>query len=307
MMKNFKILIVLCITNLCFAQTSEEIVVNELINGSLLTTNSKNKTNIVIIIAGSGPTDRNGNQSGMVNNSLKFLAEGIVSDKTDVFNFDKRLFAQIKSGNFNEKNGSFNDMVVDVESIIKYFKDTKKYKNIIIAGHSEGSLIGMIAAKKDVAGFISIAGAGRSADLIIEEQIEKQAPYLLKEVQENFVKLKKGETFENKNAVLASLFRESVQPYIISWIQYNPQVEIKKLTIPTLILNGTKDIQVGVTDANLLKSGKSDSQIEIIENMNHALKIITGDVQENMASYTNPTLPVSATLLEKVNFFINKL
>ena len=306
-MKNFKLLSLLLICNFCFGQVRTEIAINELLNGTLLTTNPNNKTNLIIIIAGSGPTDRDGNQSNLKNNSLKFLANGIVNDKNDVFNFDKRFFAQFKSGKFDEKNTNFNDMVTDVTSIIQYFKNTKKYKNIIIAGHSEGSLIGMIAARKDVAAFISIAGAGRSADLILEEQIEKQAPSILQEVKLGLEKLKKGETFENKNAMLNSLFRASVQPYLISWFQYNPQVEIKKLHIPTLIINGTKDIQVGVSDAQLLKTAKADAQIEIIENMNHVLKIINGDQKENMASYTNPDLPVSDALIEKIKIFINNL
>ena len=126
-------------------------------------------------------------------------------------------------------------------------------------------------------------------------------------MHENFEKLKNGETFENKNAGLNSIFRSSVQPYIMSWIAYNPQIEIKKLNIPILVINGNKDIQVQVADANLLKKAKPNAQLEIIENMNHVLKEIKGEQQENIASYTNPDLPVSAILLEKINNFINKL
>lgn len=306
-MKKISVLSMLLVCAFCFGQIREEISINELISGTLLYTNKKNNENLIVIIAGSGPTDRDGNQTNLKNNSLKFLAEGIVNHKNDVFTFDKRFFAQIKSGKFDEKTLLFTDMIVDVENIVTYYKDKKKYKKIIIAGHSEGSLVGMLASKKNVNAFISLAGAGKPANEIIEEQIAKQAPTMLPEIKEIFIKLKKGETFENKNPMLASLFRESVQPYLISWIKYNPQTEIQKLNIPILIVNGTKDIQVGVADANLLKLAKPDAEIQIIENINHVLKEIIGDQNENMASYTNPNLPVSKIVLEKVNNFINNL
>jgi uncharacterized protein len=288
-----------------FSQEKLDITINPLIKGKLISKSEKNKTNLTIIIAGSGPTDRDGNQVTMKNNSLKFLAEGIVNPKNDVFTFDKRIFAQMASGKLDEKNLSFTDMITDVQDIIKYFKT--KYKKIIIIGHSEGSLVGMIAANGSADAFISLSGPGRPADFIIEEQIAKQAPTMVDEVHKNFEILRTGKTFENKNAMLGSLFRESVQPYLISWMKYNPQDEIKKLKIPTLIVNGTKDLQVGVTDAELLKKAKPNAKLEIIANMNHVLKEIKGDNSENMASYSNPNLPVINELIIKINAFIGSL
>ena len=118
--------------------------------------------------------------------------------------------------------------------------------------------------------------------------------------------LKKGETFEAKNPMLASLFRESVQPYMISWLQHNPQEEIKKLHIPILIINGTKDIQVPVHDAELLHQANPKSELVLIQNMNHIFKEIKGDEAENMKSYTNPDLPVMPELIEKITTFLKK-
>jgi uncharacterized protein len=288
-----------------FSQEKLDITINPLIKGTLISKSEKNKTNLTIIIAGSGPTDRDGNQTTIKNNSLKFLAEGIVNPKNDVFTFDKRIFAQMASGKLDEKNLSFTDMITDVQDIIKYFKT--KYKKIIIIGHSEGSLVGMIAANGSADAFISLSGPGRPADFIIEEQIAKQAPTMVDEVHKNFEILRTGKTFENKNAMLGSLFRESVQPYLISWMKYNPQDEIKKLKIPTLIVNGTKDLQVGVTDAEFLKKSKPNAKLEIITNMNHVLKEIKGDNSENIASYSNPKLPVVNELIIKINAFIGSL
>lgn len=178
-MKHFIWVLLLFVTTL-FAQEikTEEIAINPLIDGTLFSTNTTaKKPNLVILIAGSGPTNRNGNQIGMQNNSLKFLAEGIAANGNVVFSYDKRIIKQMKEGNLEEGNLNFTDFINDAKDVIAFFKKQKKYKKIIIAGHSEGSLIGMIAANGNADAFISLAGAGRTIDLIITEQIEKQAPF----------------------------------------------------------------------------------------------------------------------------------
>jgi pimeloyl-ACP methyl ester carboxylesterase len=315
-MKKSILLFILLLSAICFSQeknekevfNKEEITISSLLKGSLYAPLKQNKkTTLVILIAGSGPTDRDGNQKGLTNNSLKYVSEELAKNEIVVFSYDKRIIAQMLSGTANEATLSFDDFINDAKEVVTFFKNKKKYNKIIIAGHSEGSLIGMIAAKDNANAFISLAGAGRTIDSVVEDQIEKQAPTLKEEVQNYFAILKKGETFELKNPMLASIFRESVQPYMISWIKYNPQNEIKKLQIPVLIINGTKDLQVGVAEAELLKQAKPDAKMEIIENMNHLFKEIKGDEKENKAAYTNPDLPVMQELILKINRFIKAL
>lgn len=106
--------------------------------------------------------------------------------------------------------------------------------------------------------------------------------------------------------MLISLFRPSIQPYLISWFKYNPQTEIKKLTIPILILQGNNDLQVSVKDAENLAEANKNSEKLIIDKMNHIMKIIDGDQSVNMASYNNETLPISETLVDKIVSFIQK-
>ena len=288
--------------------SKEEISINTLLKGTLyFPVKPTKKTNLVILIAGSGPTNRDGNQIGLINNSLKYLAEELAKQNSAVFSYDKRIIAQMIAGTVNEKTLSFDDFINDAKEVITYFKTQNKYNKIIVAGHSEGSLIGMIAAKDNADAYISLAGAGRTIDFVIEDQIEKQAPFLKEEVKKDLELLKKGETFELKNPILASLFRESVQPYMISWIKYDPTVEIKKLNIPILIINGTKDLQVAISEAELLKKAKREATIEIITNMNHLFKEIKGDTAENKNSYTNPDLPVIPQLITIVNQFLKTL
>ena len=286
----------------------EEIAVNSLINGSLYSPLKQNrKTNLVILIAGSGPTDRDGNQKGLANNSLKYVSEELAKNDIAVFSYDKRIIAQMKSGTVNEATLTFNDFITDATSVLLFFKNKKKYNKIVIAGHSEGSLIGMIAANEKADAFISLAGAGRTIDAVLVEQITKQAPFLKEETQKNLDILKRGKTFELKNPMLASIFRESIQPYMISWIQYNPQIEIAKLQMPVLIVNGTKDLQVAVSEAELLKKAKPEGELVLIENMNHIFKVINGDDTENMKSYSNPDVPIATKLTSTITTFVKSL
>ena len=304
-----KIIMLILLPILTFAQEikTTEIEVNSLIKGTLFSLeNTLSKPNLVLIIAGSGTTNRNGNQVGMQNNSLKFLAEAIAKDGNVAFSFDKRIITQMKEGNLDEKSLQFDDFIYDVKEIITYFKKQNKYAKIIIAGHSEGSLIGMIAAKDNADAYISLAGPARTIDLIVTEQIQKQAPFLIAETVENFKMLKEGKTFELKNQMLASIFRESVQPYMISWMKYNPQEEIKKLKMPILIINGTKDIQVSENEAKLLNEANPKSELKIIENMNHIFKEINEE-EENLKSYSNPDLPIIPELSKTINSFIKSL
>jgi len=288
--------------------TKDTISVNSLLKGTLYAPLKQNKkTNLVILIAGSGPTDRNGNQKGMTNNSLKLLAEALANNNIAVYSYDKRIFAQMATGKLDEGSLSFDTFIDDAKAVLLYFKNQKKYHTITIAGHSEGALIGLVAANGNADAYISIAGAGRPIDEVLLEQISKQAPFLKEEVQKNLATLKSGTTFELKNQMLASLFRASVQPYMISWIKYNPQTEMKQLHIPTLIINGNKDIQVSVNDAQLLHQAKSDALLKIIPNMNHIFKEIKGDDTENKASYTNPDLPISKELPTVITTFIQSL
>ena len=310
-MKKTIVLLLIIFSNSIFSQekkvTNQEIEVNSLIKGTLfLPEDVTSKTKLVILIAGSGPTNRNGNQVGTQNNSLKFLAEGLTQNGFAVFSYDKRIFAQMINKTMDEKTLSFEDFINDAKDVVTYFKAQKKYAKIIIAGHSEGSLIGMVAAKDNVDGYVSLAGAGRPIDEVISEQVAKNSPTLKEVAATDFAILKEGKTFENKNPMLASLFRESIQPYMISWIKYNPQDEIKKLQIPILIINGTKDIQVPPSDAELLHKANPKSTLKIIDNMNHIFKEIKVD-DDNVKSYSDPKLPVMPELIQQITTFINSI
>lgn len=310
-MKQILTLLLLFSTTFMLSQTDkyskEEITISPLLKGDLYTPkNGKQQNNLIILLAGSGPTNRNGNQIGRQNNSLKYLAEDLASGGYSVYTFDKRIIAQIIAGNINESEARFDDLITDATSVVDHFKKTNNYNKVIFAGHSEGSLVGMIASQKTKASaFISISGPGRRCDEVIVEQIEKQMPSQKEKTITYFNLLKKGETFKNETPVLQSLFRESVQPYMISWLKYNPKEEIKKLNCPILIINGDKDIQVSPKDAQLLNEVQQKSTLVIIKDMNHVFKTVTGDEKENLETYSKPEVKNNPELSETILKFLN--
>lgn len=281
----------------------EEIKVNDQLMGDLY--DSPNKETVVLIIPGSGPTDRDGNTLGAANNnSLKYLAQGIAENDIDVLTYDKRVVFILKN-KLEIPELDFQHGIDDAKTIVDYLKNTKGYKNVIITGHSEGSLIGMIAAQNNTKAYISLAGSGKPIDEILEEQINKQAPMLNEANVKILKQLKAGTVVKEVHPFLKGLYAEHNQPFLIDWMRYNPQTEIAKLKLPILIINGTKDIQVGVENAELLHQAVPSSQKVIIENMNHIFKEITKD-EQNAASYNNPDLPIQKELVDTIVNFINK-
>ena len=273
--------------------------------GALTTPVAASHTPVALIIAGSGPTDRDGNNVKMKNNSLKILSEELAKRGIASLRYDKRGIAESKDAGKSEANLRFDDYIADAAGWIEMLKKDKRFSKVIVIGHSEGSLIGMVAAAK-ADKFVSIAGAGRSADQVIKQQLSAQP----KEVQDiSFPiidSLRAGKTVADAPAMLYALFRPSVQPYMISWFRYDPAVEVKKLSIPALIVQGTNDIQVSVEDAKLLSAANPKATLLLIENMNHILRIVPGDRQANIATYSKPELPVANELIKGIVDFILK-
>lgn len=279
---------------------------SEEIFGTLTTPNLSQKYPVALLISGSGPTDRNGNNVIMKNNSLKMLAETLAKNGIASLRFDKRGIAASKASAKSEESLRFENYIDDVKSWVDLLKKDNRFSKIIIIGHSEGSLIGMIASVK-ADKFISIAGAGDSADKLIKTQIASKSNKQIEDLTFPIIdSLKNGNTVKKVDPILNSLFRASIQPYLISWFKYNPQAEIKKLNIPVLIVQGNNDLQVTVKDAESLAQSNKKAELLIVDKMNHIMKIVDGDVQANMASYNNETLPISEVMTNKIVSFIQK-
>ncbi|MCL8008805.1 lysophospholipase [Gelidibacter japonicus] len=295
-------------SSLVFGQDSTysetQIRVSNWIDGSLITPNS-GSDRLAIIIGGSGPTDRDGNQNFLKTYNLKKLAQELALNGIATFRYDKRIVKQIKM-NSVDPNIKFDDFVSDATDVVQYFKSKQKFKNIYIIGHSQGSLIGMLASQQDVNGFISIAGAGQSIDAVIIEQVEKTAPMFTEDTKRVFDLLRSGKTTTDYPQALTSIFDSSLQEFMMSWMKYDPAVVIKKLDLPVLIVNGTKDLQVSIAEAQLLHEASKTSELVVIDKMNHVLFIIHGDAQENAKSYNDSRGKVSEELITRIVDFIKQ-
>ena len=274
--------------------------------GTLEITNIDPPFPVVLIIAGSGPTDRDGNNPKMKNNSLKMLATELSKNGIASLRYDKRGIGKSKNAGLKESDLRFENYSEDAEDWIDFLKQDNRFGDIVVIGHSEGSLIGMIASqKKNVAKFISIAGVGQSADKTIREQLKSQPATVLEQASPILDKLVQGEMVENVPSILNSLFRPSVQPYMISWFKYDPSKEISKLEKPVLIVQGTTDIQVTIDDAEKLAVANPKAKKQIIKGMNHIMKTAEIDRQKNIQTYSQPDLPVKTELIKVIVDFIN--
>ncbi|MEO6149123.1 MAG: alpha/beta fold hydrolase [Mucilaginibacter sp.] len=271
--------------------------------------NADAKTPLVLIIAGSGPTDRNGNNasSNLNANTYALLANDLGKKGIATLRYDKRRIGQSISST-KESETRFDDMIEDAVVILNDLTDKKEFSKLVVLGHSEGSLVGMMATNDvPVKGFISVAGPGESADKVLTEQMKTQPKYIAEGFQRVLDSLRKGKLTPIVDPNLYRFARPSIQLYLMSWCRFEPARELKKLKIPVLLVQGTTDLQVGIPQVEKLKKAKSDAQLLIIPNMNHVLKEAPADAAKNMETYANPSLPIKPELVTGIADFVNKL
>jgi len=264
------------------------------------------KPPVVLIIAGSGPTDRNGNNPSLKPNYLKMLAEGLHKNNIASLRFDKRGIAESASAfKGGEIELRFETYINDVEQWTSVLKNDSRFSSVIILGHSEGSLIGMIASQQtSPEKYISIAGPGITMQETLKRQLADQPAYILSMSLPIIEELEKGNIVDSVPPLINALFRPSIQPYLISCFKYDPAVEISKVKCPVLIIQGTTDIQIQVDDADKLASANSNAQLVVIEGMNHILKQAPKNRLLNIQTYGNPKLQLKEGLIDAVVSFI---
>ncbi|MCY0994591.1 alpha/beta fold hydrolase [Nannocystis sp. ILAH1] len=280
------------------------------IKGSLLLPGGCGPFAVVLIHAGSGPTDRDGNAPGVVNDSLKLLAEGLAERGFAAVRFDKRgVAASAAAGPALEYDYRLDMYVDDAAAWLEMLAEDPRFRGVTFAGHSEGSLIGMLAAQRSpVDAFVSIAGAGRPAAELLREQLAKHlSGPLLAEANAILGSLEAGKEVAEVSPELYDLFRPSVQPYLLSWFPHDPAALIATITAPTAIVHGTTDAQTSVVDAELLAAAAPDAALFRIEGMNHVLKAATLDEMSQLQAYFDRSLPVVPELFARLVAWLNEV
>ncbi|RSZ55891.1 alpha/beta hydrolase [Massilia atriviolacea] len=263
---------------------------------------------VALMIAGSGPTDRDGNAPGVKNDSLRLLAQGLADAGVASVRFDKRGIAASAAAGARESDLRFETYVDDATAWLAMLKADKRFSTVNVVGHSEGALIGMLAAKAgDAKAYVSIAGVARGASALLREQLAPALPPpLAKDSERILAQLEAGREVADVPPALATLYRPSVQPYLISWFKYRPSAVIEELTMPVLLVQGSTDLQVPLGEAELLHKAKPAAQLLVVQGMNHVLKEAPPDKARQTGTYTDPKFPLAPALVPAVAGFLNK-
>ena len=280
------------------------------LRGTLLRPKTDQPVPVALIIAGSGPTDRDGNNPlGGRNDSLKKLAQLLARNGIASVRYDKRGIAASQDAGTDERQLSIELYASDAAAWGRRLKQDARFSRLILIGHSEGALIASLAADSASAdALVSIAGSARPIDQLLRAQLQDRLPPpLLAQSESLLTRLRAGQQVAEVPKPLEVLFRPSVQPYLISLFRQDPAQAFGRLRIPALILQGSHDIQVGVEDAEQLKAVRPDAQLTIIDGMNHMLRIVPMDMEQQLASYRDPRLPLARELGERILDFIQAL
>lgn len=295
-----------CLSGFAQEINSEEITLKNgaiELPGTLSYPNTSEPKPLAIFIHGSGNVDRNGNQGNLAQaNYIKVLADSLNHRGIAFYRYDKRTAHPINLPKL--KDIRFHDLPEDAKLAILHFKKDKRFSGIHLIGHSQGSLVGMLLANEEgVKSYTSLAGPGENIGITLVKQIKTQNEDLGQASELHIKELMETDTIQEVNPFLLSIFAPMNQAFLKDWIQLDPAVEIKKVTVPTLLLNGDADTQVSVADAKLLLKAKPDAKLTIIKKMNHVLKTVE-NFAENQKSYVDPSFSISGQLIMVIADFI---
>ena len=263
----------------------------------------------VLLLAGSGPVNRNGNLPGAWNDSLKLLAHALADRGVASLRADKRGIGASRAAGLREEDLRFGTYVADAVAWLAVLRAEPHVSRVSLLGHSEGALVATLAAQRaEVAGLVLVAGAGEPAGRVIERQLAAAGvPGALQDTSRRIVAaLKAGRTVADVPAELTPLFRPSVQPYLASWLPLDPAAELARVRVPVLVIQGTTDLQVGAGDARRLAAARQGTELVLIEGMNHVLKQAPPERAANLATYTDPGLPLAPGLADTIGAFLER-
>jgi hypothetical protein len=284
------------------------------LSGSLLV--PEGAKSVVLILAGSGPTDRNGNSPLLEgrNDCLLMIARGLAESGIASLRVDKRGIAASAWPGFREEDISFDTFVSDAVSWIRYLKGDGRFSHLFVLGHSEGGLVATLAAEKErVDGEIVVATLGETYQKTLLGQLSGLPQPLLEQAERIVGALEAGNHVTQVPAELAPIFRPSVQPFLISAFRYDPAKELSKVDAPVLIVQGDRDLQVSVDQAERLYRTRMaagdgepqrDTSLIVVHGMNHVMKEVPEGREANIAAYGDPSLPVARGLMMPLERFL---
>ena len=280
------------------------------LHGTLLTPEGQTRA-AAVILPGSGPTDRDGNsaQFGVRAGTYRLLAEGLAERGIATIRMDKRGIGQSAAAGGAEADLRFSTNIDDARAWIAEAATKTGQSCAWLIGHSEGALVALATAAKDddkVCGLVLLSGAGRPAGVVLREQLTALHEPLKTRAYAVLSELEAGRAVADPPAELATMFRPSVQPYLISWLALDPAQLAAAYDGPIFVGQGTTDIQVSMADAEAIKAAQPRAELVVWDGVNHVLKTAPADRAGNMATYADPALPLAPGVVEAVAGFVLK-
>jgi pimeloyl-ACP methyl ester carboxylesterase len=280
------------------------------LKGTLLTPASGHGP-VILIIPGSGPTDRDGNSlAGVLAAPYRLLAEELAAHGATSVRIDKRGMFGSSAATADANAVTIPDYVADVQAWTRVIRPRTKASCVWLLGHSEGGLVAMAAARNpDVCGLLLVAAPGRPMGEIIREQLKANpanAP-LLSQALPAIDALEAGKRVDTAamHPALLRLFRPEVQGFLISAFSYDPPQLLAGYGKPVLILQGQRDLQVREADARALKLADPRATLVLLPDVNHVLKsVASDDVSANIATYGNSSLPLAPGVVQSISDFL---
>lgn len=267
---------------------------------------------VVLVIPGSGPTDRDGNNPlGVTAAPYRLLAEALAAHGVSTLRADKRGMFGSKAAVADANAVTIADYARDAGSWTKVLRDKTGARCVWLLGHSEGALVALAAAQKfaGLCGVVLVAAPGRKMADILRDQLKSNpanAP-ILGQALPAIDSLEAGKMVDSTVMAppLQRLFAPQVQPFLMDLMRQDPTGEISRTTLPVLIVQGGRDLQVSTADAEALHKAQPAAAIKLIPTMNHVLKDVASDDRAaNMATYADPSLPVNGDLVTAVSSFV---
>jgi pimeloyl-ACP methyl ester carboxylesterase len=267
---------------------------------------------VVLIIPGSGPTDRDGNNPlGITAASYRLLAEGLARRGISSVRIDKRGMFGSKAAIPDANKVTIAEYASDAHAWVASIRKEMGVKCVWLLGHSEGSLVALTAAQQaaGVCGVISVSGMGRKLGAVMREQFRSNpanAP-VLDAALGAIDRLEAGKAVDSSilPAPLQPLFNPAVQPFLRDLMAQDPPKLAASLKVPLLIIQGDQDLQVTVDDARALAAAQPKAKLIIAPGVNHVLKVPNGEGRaQNMAAYADRSLPVAPAVIDAVAGFV---
>lgn len=264
---------------------------------------------VALIIAGSGPTDRDGsNAIGIPVKPYLQLANALAARGIASVRYDKRGIGASAVSAPLDNPATFTAYVNDVVAWVQHLRADSRFSRVVLVGHSEGSLLALLAAgKTPVDGVVSLEGAGRPAVDVIVEQLKAagEPPDVADQAQAIGAAIRDNKTVPDVPAGLASIFPWYLRTYEQQWFSADPAVAAAAYKGPLLVLQGGADFQVSMTDAKLLAAAHPGAILHVFAMMTHVLMDATAtDRAASLKTYTDTSLKIDPHMADTVSAFI---